>query len=404
MTERWRAKLGDLDTQGPSHDVFERAKVGPTLGRDPSSPEPTAKRVFAGVAAVVVFALAIAIFVVPFLRTNGTPSDANVTPTLFPVWPSQTSAELKQLQTQADHGDASWALDPSAVAQRFGQDVMGWPDASVERSFDPYCFQPQDGSTPISVPCNQLQVGGASVPANLPPHFPRPPRSLDEGATKSYALFACSTCPKIASPEWVQLYQPLEQGDGGIWAVLQAHSDADLSVEPAQVVSDGATLDATFFSTGGQPTLGYGSCGVSQATGDHHSADFESTAELRVDLGDACAGGQAGYVWGAVSSQPLGSDPLNGGGSTLISLSVVPVTMVFNGAGAQSSSSATKSSVVTMNPSASMPAIAWGSHTDPYGWTIDVPKSWTTANLMTQGPGIQGAQFVGETMSVRITT
>ena len=404
MTERWRAKLGDLDTQVPSDDVLERAKAGPTHRPDPSPSEPTSKRVFAGVAAVVVFALAIAIFVVPFLRTNGTPSDANVTPTLFPVWPSQTSDQLKQLQNQADHGDANWALDPSAAAQKFGQDVMGWPDASVVRSFDPYCFQPQDGSTPVSVPCNQLQVGGASVPANLPPHLPRPSGSLDEGATKSYALFPCSTCPKIASPEWVQLYQPLRQGDGAIWAVLQAHGDADVSVQPAQVVSDGASLDATFYSTGALPTLGYGSCGVSQATSDHHSGDYESTAELSVQLGDACTGAQAGYVWGAVSTQPLASDPLAGGGSSLISLSIVPVTMVFDGAGAQPSASAPESPALTMNPAPSMPTIGWATHTDAYGWTIDVPKSWTTNDLATQGAGTQGAEFVSDTMSVRITT
>jgi polar amino acid transport system permease protein len=61
MTERWRAKLGDLDTQGPSDDVFERAKLGPMRGLNPPPDEPTSKHVFAGVAAVVVFALAIAV-------------------------------------------------------------------------------------------------------------------------------------------------------------------------------------------------------------------------------------------------------------------------------------------------------------------------------------------------------
>lgn len=406
MTERWRAKLGDLDTQRPSDDVFERAKLGPMRGLNPPPDEPTSKRVFAGLAAVVVFALAIAIFVVPFLRTSSTPSDVNVTPTLFPVWPSQTSDQLQQLQAQADQGGASWALDPAAVAEKFGQDVMGWPDASVARTSEPYCFQPsQDGSSPVQVPCDRLQVGGESV-GDVPPNLPRPSGSFDIGPTRSYALFQCSTCPKT-SFEAVQLYQPLGEGDGAIWAVLQAQSDQDLGVKAAQVVSDGASIDASFYLAGGLPTLGYASCGVSdETTGDQRSSqNFTSDVQLTLHLGDACTGAQPGYVWGAVSPQPLASDPLNGGGTPLIGLSAVPVTMVFNGAGSEPSPSEPSSSVLTMNPSPSMPAVGWGVFTDaPYGWVIDVPKTWTANNISTQGAGTQGANLVGDTMSVRITT
>jgi hypothetical protein len=412
MTERWRKKLGDLDTQSPSDDVFERAKDGPTRGQDRFDDEPTSKRVFAGIAAIVVFGLAIAIFVVPFLRMGDQPADSDVTATLFPAWPSQTSDQLQQLQTQADRGDADWALDPAAVARKFGQDVMGWPNASAVQTFDPYCFEPSSSGTgAVQVPCDQLQVGGESVgAATVPRDFPRPSGSLDEKATKSYALFTCSACPKTASPEWVQLYQPLGRGDSAIWAVLQAQSGAGLSVDPGQIVHEGATVEATFYSDIGAPTLGYGSCGSSQATGDHHPSGYqESSARLSVQLGDTCAGAQAGYVWGAMSSQSLVSDsgvldPLNGGGPPLINLTVVPVTMVFDGVAAQPSPSAPASPVLTMNPSPSMPGIGWGTHTDPYGWTIDVPKSWTTNNLTRQGVGTQGAEFVGDTMSVRVTT
>jgi hypothetical protein len=401
MTERWRAKLGDLDTQAPSDDVFERAKAGPTRGHDLPPDEPTSRRVYAGVAAVVVFALAVAIFVVPFLRTGDLPADSNVTAALFPVWPSQTSDQLRHLQGQADRGDASWALDPAAVAQRFGEEVMGWPDAVAVRSFATYCFGPQGGSSPVQVPCDRLQVGGESVPGGMPARFPRPSGALDEGTAKSFALFPCSDCPKTASPEWVQLYQPLGQGDADIWAVLQAQSDAQLSVDPTQVVRDGATVGATFYSATGLSTLGYGSCGVSQATAGHGEGDYASSARLTVQLGDACTGAQAGYVWGAISSQPLSSDPLNGAASSLSSLSVVPVTMVFDG---EAPPSPSESPALAMNPSPSMPTIGWGAHTDPYGWTIDVPTSWKTNDVTTEGAGTQGADFVGDTMSIRVTT
>jgi hypothetical protein len=79
--------------------------------------------------------------------------------------------------------------------------------------------------------------------------------------------------------------------------------------------------------------------------------------------------------------------------------------MVFNGAGSQPSPSVSQSPVLTMNPSPSMPATGWGTFTDDlYGWTIDVPNTWTAHNISTQGAGTQGADLVGDAMSVRITT
>ena len=41
---------------------------------------------------------------------------------------------------------------------------------------------------------------------------------------------------------------------------------------------------------------------------------------------------------------------------------------------------------------------AWTTHTDPYGWTIDVPQDWRT-----RATGKRGAVFEGESMSVQIT-
>jgi hypothetical protein len=68
VTERWRAKLEELDREGPSDDVFRRAKAEPVLPEEPPPRARTRIRVATGVAAFVVFALAISLFAIPALR------------------------------------------------------------------------------------------------------------------------------------------------------------------------------------------------------------------------------------------------------------------------------------------------------------------------------------------------
>ena len=125
MTERWRKKLEGIDGASPSDDVFERAKEGP-MRRDDALPGPRmSTRIVTIVAAFLVFALAISVFAIPALRMgNEAAGQASV---LLPLWPAQTSDELEQLQAESP----AWALDPQQVAERFGQQVMGWPDASA---------------------------------------------------------------------------------------------------------------------------------------------------------------------------------------------------------------------------------------------------------------------------------
>ena len=127
MTERWRKKLESIDGAAPSDDVFERAKAG-AMHPDDALPGPRmSTRVVTIVVAFLVFALAISAFAIPALRMGN--ETAGGGSALVPLWPVQTQDGLEQLQAAADRGDAPWALDPEQVVQRFGQQVMGWPDA-----------------------------------------------------------------------------------------------------------------------------------------------------------------------------------------------------------------------------------------------------------------------------------
>ena len=78
-----------------------------------------------GVAAFVVFALAIGVFAIPALRMNGQ-AGAPAGVGLQPLWPARTTEDLERLQGTADAGEAAWATDPMAVAEQFGKHVMGW--------------------------------------------------------------------------------------------------------------------------------------------------------------------------------------------------------------------------------------------------------------------------------------
>ena len=91
MTERWRKKLGDLDKQSPSDDVFDLAKQGPRHSDEPLPGMKTSTRIVTVVAAFLVFALAISVFVIPALRMQG-PSTAAGAPAPLPLWPAQSSS------------------------------------------------------------------------------------------------------------------------------------------------------------------------------------------------------------------------------------------------------------------------------------------------------------------------
>ena len=383
MTERWRTKLGDLDKVGPGEDVYQRAKAGPTHVDEPVPEPKTSTRVITAVVAFAVFALAIGLFAIPALRTHTTPADS-ASANVVALWPVQTSDQMQKLQQDADAGAADWSLDPQAIATKFGQEVMGWPDAVATRNFDPYCFDPASGGSGAPVPCGQLPVGGWSVPAGVPPSVDSPSDVPDLGTVRAYAVFPCDpkSCDLSQPPEWVQLYQPLEQGQGGVWAVLQAVGSPSLSVSPFQVVHEGATVSTSVLLDAGlHGTLAYGSCAVSAGTSDPTQVSGDGTGvqiETEVHLGTSCSGSQPGYVWAATADRSLvdgGSveDPFNGGQPVLTSLTAVPVMMV--------SGSSSSEAPVSATPSPSSEATAWISYTDPMGFSLKMPSDWQKTSI-----------------------
>lgn len=412
MTQRWRKRLRDLDATGPNDSLLDRAKGGPTYRDEaPVGPKLTT-RVGTVIVAFLVFALAISAFAIPALRMGGEQTLA-AGAGLFPIWPTQSTEQLRQLQADADAGNADWALNPASVATRFGQQVMGWPDAAAVRSFEPYCFNTPSnapGATPVA--CNDLPVGGSSVGAAVP-DFPTPTGEPSTGVFRSYAIFPSAGEKILVPPEWVQLYQPLGQTQDAIWAVLQAQGAAMLSVGPGQVVHDGSTLSASVWMSGGSiPTLGYGSCGQSAATSVFHQppggdiaghqppggdiAGMELAASF--NSSDACSGQQPGYVWAATSEKSLAApdgvpagDPMTQQAMTpLQSLTALPIVAVFAEGGA---------SLPTATPtqSASDLPLTWTTYTDRLGWTVDVPPGWTTNQLVGSG-----AQFSSDGIVIDI--
>ena len=257
MTERWRKKLEGIDKRGPSDDVFERAKQGP-MHRDEALPGPRmSARVVTIVAAFLVFALAISVFAIPALRMGN--QAAGEGSALLPLWPAQTSDQLEQLQANPP----SWALDPQQVAEHFTQEIMGWSTPSAaEAACDLPAYassSPSYSSPPVTgggfyafyVGCPSIVRWGVSGE----PSDPYPTDSAgpsQDGSFRTYSVSSCGgdICVDSAG-EFVQVYQPLEQGEGQIWAVLQAQGQETLSVAPGQVVHDGSSVSAGFVTDRG---------------------------------------------------------------------------------------------------------------------------------------------------------
>ena len=422
MTERWRKRLEGIDGASPSDDVFERAKQGPAHP-DEALPGPRrSTRMVTIVVAFLVFVLAISAFAIPALRMGNTPADAGPASPM-PLWPSQDADDLDQLQSQATVGNADWALSPELVATRFAHEVLGWQDPVTKPNVRSFCWVGDLSSvkTPASpVACPDLPVGGASAPGGVPLGDPAAaPSSVAGGLnTLSFEVYPCNTdaCLTDVGPEIVQVYQPLAQGDGAIWAVLQAKDPRiTLSVLPWQTVHSGATLSASFM-TSDVPTLAYSSCGSTAASSAFHSPSGSDVAGIALDVslsGSAiCTSQEPGYVWAATAGTALGTetgeigaDPLQGEPPTpdgLLGLTAVPVTMVSTSLPEKSTAPTSPPLGLTGSPDTG--SVAFTTYTDPYGWTLDVPQDWSTEAIQTPGSGTQGARFVGENMSIQVST
>src|SRR3990172_11935491 len=219
MTERWRKKLEGIDGASPSDDVFERAKEGPMHRDDPLPGPRMSTRVVTVIAAFLVFALAISVFAIPALRM-GNEAAGQVTG-LLPLWPAQTPDQLEQLQADSP----AWALDPAQVAEHFGQEVMGWAHAWVgEAACDQPLYlgsSPSYSSPSVPVTGNAILECGSDVywgPSGASSAYPVPTSSAgpaQDGAFRTYSIYPYDP----TSPPWlgqdsefVQIYQPLEQG------------------------------------------------------------------------------------------------------------------------------------------------------------------------------------------------
>jgi hypothetical protein len=385
VTERWRKRLGDLDKQNPSEDLFERAKGGPQLPDEPVSRPSTSTRVVTAVAAFVVFALAISVFAIPALRLKGGSSARGAVGVQLPLWPVRTLEGLQQLQSDADAGKASWALDPQEVAVRFGGTVAGLdPVYTHEESFllGPTGYYPGfSGSAAALVPGSHDAVNPSSAVSSPYRTFDLNQCAPDSDISQTNCDYAPPGPPNIS----VVLYQPF---GSGVWAVLEARSlYADLSVDPGATVEQGASLTASTeipstYRVEFGVHVGDGACSLSRTTSKFQTAgqvSFDgflasgSDLDLRFDPTSlaSCSEEEPGYVYAAVidDSMAAGSsssgDPLEGGGPSLFALAAVPITVEL-GATAPPSSTAS----------------GWTTYADSLGWTIDVPSSWLSGSAV----------------------
>jgi hypothetical protein len=131
------------------------------------------------------------------------------------------------------------------------------------------------------------------------------------GAFPVVSLMECSSDVCVGSGQLLELYQPLDQGPRGIWAVRAAYSRIlGLSVAPGQAVHTGATVSASLpdAAKGYPVALGYASCGASDASSsmdDSVQHGVMMSVEIAVRSAD-CSGDQPGYTWLGLGD---GSDP-----------------------------------------------------------------------------------------------
>ena len=414
MTERWRKKLEGIDQVGPSDDVYQRAKSGPSLPEPQSPMQRTSTRVVTAIAAFVVFALAISVFAIPALRLGNKESFVPGGDQLQPLWPWSSIDAVHAWRddpqpigaTSVDHFSS-----PDDVAAAFGRDVLGWSEVYPHEEGTPQtypCPGPTPGYTNMSPPPTVINAcsvvyGGGSVPPTIALYGPisSPPGFRTFDLSTCPANMVCDSFGAPPSSVKVVVYQPL--GGEGPWAILEAKTDyVSISLDPGTQLRDGATAYASgLIPTGEHAVLGYHA--TADGCGDHSDTTaFErvgteaasdptsggislgsySRGQLQFTLppqSEACRD-QAGYVFVAITDQPLATtDPLGGIPVTtgVLGFAAVPVSFAFPSQGTSSSSPPS-----SLSPS---PAEAPGhTYTDPLGWTIDVPDGWASGPVAQQ--------------------
>ena len=429
MTQRWRKKLGDLDKTSPGDDVFERAKEGPSIVDRPEPRPKTSTRIITAVAAFAVFALAISVFAIPALRLQGTGAAGGGTG-LFPLWPVRTTDQLRDLQSAADAGNASWALDSDAVATRFAQQVLGWENVYTDRiqsDCQVTILEPSTGTIiypsasaslpgPVPIACADVRWGISTPSSTLPMSV----SVGDDGGFVSYSIGRCSVDQQCLSKPFQQVtvYQPLAQGPGQIWAVYSAqHMWAHLSVVAGQTLRSGAGIAGTFEDA--NPALGFASCGTSGGSSRYEEMipGDRITLDTQLDPSAACEGEQPGYVWGAVGDPTLVDrggvtrDPIAEGSACgidacLEGITAVPVVMSFPDVNVEQTDVAQPSIVETSTSSPAVGENQWQPFTDSIvGWTMHVPDGWASQRIASTpitGFGGSGYEFTGDALTVDV--
>ena len=161
-----------------------------------------------------------------------------------------------------------------------------------------------------------------------------------------------------------------------------------LSVAPGQVVHDGSSVSAGFvIDRGLVPTLGYGSCGQSEASSAYHSPEGSGGAGIQSDvhLTGGCEGEQPGYVWAATSNVSLADtggvnvDPFAGGRPALASITAAPVTMIFPASTGETTASPSPTPEKSVSPT--VEPSQWTTFDGGLGFTMELPTDWGTTSL-----------------------
>jgi hypothetical protein len=459
VTERWRKRLGDLDKESPGDDVYERSKGGPQLPEEAIVRPSTSSRVVTGVAAFLIFALAISVFAIPALRlregAGGQPLAG-----IQPLWPWQTVDEVEEFTDDPSPvgvvGSQEF-FEPEGTAWAFGHEVLGWSDAQITdltagQPSVPFCEMgtpvraPSATGTVGSVGCGNYGVGipepanatayaSLSHPPPTPPGWggcidfcgePTPaPTAPGSPSPSPYRYFAVTAgtdvCPSsgrcVTPMAIVTVYQPLATGDGNAWAVLSAETPSiDLSVGVGSVIDPGMSITSSArVPTGAAPSLGLvvgaGDCRVTVPTTAVSSTQMQPNGVvafgMRIDVAlpprpVECSETEPGYVFAAFAEEGVapGPDPAREGPSgPLFGFAAVPVVVEWSeGAPPETGTGPLPTVTPTVAP------LEWITYTDPLGWTIDVPSSWsvepfeaTDARTLTSR---SGARFFTGTLDV----